>query len=102
MYVDNETPNRFRVAAEMVVQQTGLVVVGLYPDENPWRIVPGAICALEWYPYHGYNILPVPKAPAYILQWRFANDGDTPPTRTQGLRLMARAMRHRPRLLWLY
>ena len=104
VYIDNETPNRDRVAGELrgELRNGELVVVGLYPSEAGHKL-PGCIAALEFYPFGGgYEHWPIPKAQALIVQWSFAYPGHKPPTRRQRWHLYLRALARHPKFVWVY
>lgn len=120
--VDNETPDRDKVAAEMVAQLPGkLITVGLYPDE-PSKRLPGCVCMFEEYPFYGETSMGMPERwnlgvrrfgrmpEAWILQWNFAwttqemDRNYPPPTPEQRQSLLSWVQKHysRAKQIWLY
>ena len=77
VYVDNETPNQQAVVAADV--RAGEAVIAGVPPCCPNERFPGAIAAVEWYPFfNGAAMWPVspPPAQAYIVQGHFRWPGD--------------------------
>ncbi len=101
VYVDNEVPNQGAVVAKE--QQAGWKVIAGIPQGEPQLAYPGAISALEWYPYWGgkYHLGGLPPARAYILQDTFSWDG-VPPTRLQVRDLTWLARQQHPELILYY
>jgi hypothetical protein len=101
VYVDNETPNRDTVAADMVARRVQLVLVGLYPREVG-KTLPGCITLLEWYPFPEYAGDSLPKHEGYITQWNYATPGYPAPTRAQREKLYGEARDLKPKLVLCY
>lgn len=100
VYVDDEVPDQAGVIGGLI--GTWLVVGGV-PQGNPATRFPGAIAALEWYPFwKGSVYLPPPPAMAYILQKTFAWPGSKPPTAAQQAQLLKDALSHSPALVLWY
>ena len=109
LYLDDSTP-RLPYWVALAVAKYSFVIVAEGPGQwtaPAYCSLPQVLCAREWYVYgDGYPSSdwgPMPKARAYILQYRFrgfANRGA--PTRRQFQRLLAQARRFHPSLILLY
>jgi hypothetical protein len=103
-YVDDQDPRQAADVAALVARHVP-TVAGI-SMARPWQRFPGAINAIEWYPYSNYcawaNPFP-PPAQAYILQRRFTWKGSrTGATWRQQRQLFRRAMKHHPYLIIFY
>lgn len=103
VYVDNEVPEQCTVVA-IELKSYPLVIAGNAPSST--LRCPGAVNALEWYPYgwQGVGVAPlaIPSAPAYILQFRFHWPGQRAPTPLQRATLLKQALTHHPKLVLWY
>ena len=100
----NMTPAAL-VAAQRARNPLPRLVIAGIPQGRPDCHHPGALNALEWYPFWGgRNQLGLPPpAEAYILQRHFAWPGQKPPTLIQRVRFRRRVKRRYPgRILLFY
>ena len=104
VYIDNETPDRNKVAVAIRAKiPREQIVVGLYPSEAGLRIS-GCITALQWYPFpdeYVWDELPGGHQ-AYIVQWDYCWPGARPATAHERSKLLMRAAGFRPAVLWVY
>ena len=105
LYVDDEQSDQCAIVASDLARGWHHVIAGDAPGQWPGDRCPGAINALEWYPYGGpMTGAPIspPRSSAYILQWSFKWPGSPPPTALQRKRLLRAAEATHPKLILLY
>lgn len=100
-FVDDTTTNESTVIQEEYAAGVPLIIAAIPPGTPHVRFA-HALNAQEWYPYNsGYaprSWGPMPRARAYILQWRFSFTGP-PPTLRERMKLLRQARRSRPMLI---